>query len=156
MLKKTNLSDKELLEFILGSFEYARQYLKYFSEDKFEKDLKTKDAVCYRMYKIGIATGALSEKIKNRHTNFPWTLYSIWEYEHSPEVIWDLIKRPQKVNGNFDSLLDLFSQLEIIYFKEFFPEKLKLKQSKTKETQLSTEYKYPIKTSHSIWTVKNK
>ena len=37
MLKKTNLSDKELLEFILGSFEYARQYLKYFSEDKFEK-----------------------------------------------------------------------------------------------------------------------
>ena len=63
MLKKTNLSDKELLEYILGSFELARHYLKYYNEDKFEKDLKTRDAVCYRMYNIGIATNFLSDKI---------------------------------------------------------------------------------------------
>ena len=156
MLKKTNLSDKELLEYILGSFELARHYLKYYNEDKFEKDLKTRDAVCYRMYNIGIATNFLSDKIKDSHPNFPWLLYNIWEHEHNPEVIWNLIRRPQKVNGDFDSLLDLFSQLEIIYFKEYFPEKLKSKQRKIKETQLSTDYKYPIKTSHSIWTVKNK
>lgn len=154
MLKKTTLSDKELLEYILGSLEYTRQYLKYYNEDKFEKDLKTKDAVCYRMYKIGVATNFLSDKIKKLHPNFPWLLYNIWEYEHNPEVIWDLNRKPQKMNGNFDSLLDLFSQLEIIYFKEYFPEKLMSKQSKVKESQLTTDFKYPIKTSHSIWTVK--
>jgi hypothetical protein len=155
MLKAQNLSDKELLGYILGSFEYIRQYLKDYSEDKFENDLKTQDAVCHRMYKISIAAKLLSVKIRNRHPNFPWYFYTIWDNEPNAEEIWDLFKEPQKENSDFDTLLDLFVELEIIYFKEY-PKKIKSRQSKIKETQLSRDNRYPIKTSRSIWTVKNK
>jgi uncharacterized protein with HEPN domain len=156
-MKKSSLTDKEVLEYILGSLELIKEYLKGVTYKKFENDLKIQDSVCHRMYCIGNAVEFLSNQIKDNHPNFPWELYRYWVHFHNdPDTIWQLAKENEEIIDDFDSIYSLFCKLEEIYFFEFFPKKTpKVEKSKT-QIAWSTDYKYPIKTEKSIWTVKKK
>lgn len=156
---KTNLSNKQLFEYILGSFEYILSYTENFTEKEFENDLLIQDAVYYRLQYIGIATKELSSNLGQKYVDFPWLFYLILD-ENPIEVIWELIN--SKSNSDFDSIKSLFNELEKLYFKEFPSNRTKQQSiKKTKELNkkkiiYTTDYKYPIKTSKSIWTVRKK
>lgn len=156
---RTNLSDKQLFEYILGSFEYILSYTENFTEKEFENELLIQDAVYHRLQCIGIAAKDLSSNLGQKYADFPWFFYLILD-ENPPEVIWELIN--SKSNSDFESIKSLFNELEKLYFKEFYPNKTKLtsikktKEPKKKKIIYTTDYKYPIKTSKSIWTVRKK
>lgn len=157
---KTNLTDKQIIEYILGSFEYIFSYTENCKEKDFENELLIQDAVYHRLQCIGIAVKDLSANFGQKHAEFPWAFYMILDI-NPPEVIWELIS--SKTNNNFGSIKSLFNELEKLYFKEFYPNQTKsttpikeTKEPKKKKIIYTTDYKYPIKTSKSIWTVRKK
>lgn len=135
-----------------------QDYLKNYTLAKFEKDIKIQDAVCYRMHCIGIAASDFSEEILTKHPDFPRDLYTIWAWYNNPWTIWDLAKAKHRKVDDFDSLSSLFSKLEEVYFLEYFPTRLKSKEEKkiNDEVSWSTDYQYPIKSNKSLWSVKKK
>jgi uncharacterized protein with HEPN domain len=153
---KTSLSEKALIEYILGSLEIVKEYLKNYTRKKFQADLKIQDAVCHRMYCIGVAATDLSTELKQKYSEFPWLLYIIWATDIPLETIWDLAKTKQKTNEDFGSLHSLYSKLEEIYLLEYYPSSINSKKKNINKILWSIDYQFPIKTKKSIWTVKNK
>lgn len=144
--------DKQYLEYILASLKLINQYLKGFSEEKFENAIKIQDAVSYRMICIGRGAVELSDELKSKYDTFPWYLYSCFSYDVDEVwVIWDLYIANKEKKSNFESINSLYNELEKIYIKEYFPEKIS-----NKEVKFDDDYKYPIKSKNSIWTVKSK
>jgi uncharacterized protein with HEPN domain len=153
--KKTTLDDKDIFKYILGSIELIYNYLENYTIEKYERDIMIQDAVCNRMHCIGIAASDFSKDITDKYPDFPWSFYEVWIIFNDPEIIWDLVRKNNDSDEDFESLKSYFSKLEEIYLMEYYPLDNKYKKrKKTKETPWSTDYKYPIKTSKSIWTVK--
>jgi uncharacterized protein with HEPN domain len=153
--KKTTLTDKEIFTYILGSLELIKDYLKNYTFEKYENEIMVQDAVINRMHCIEIAANDFSEELLNKYSDFPWFFYNMWTLLDNSEVIWDLVKVKHKTDDEFVSIDSYFSKLEELYFLEYYPPNNKYNNKKNrKETELSTNYKHPIKTSKSIWTVK--
>jgi hypothetical protein len=142
------LTDKERIEFALGSIKLISNYLRGVNEEKFENDMKTQDAVQYRMFCIGNAISSVSEKLKERHS-IHWDLYSILSFDNA-EVMFDLKQKDIENNESYESLKSLFNILYDVYRQEFSDVLNSEKKSYV------GDYEYPIKTKNSIWTVKNK
>lgn len=145
-----SISDKEHIGYILGSIEHILAWTSQHDEESFTKDIMTNDAVRFRLNCIGRAAKMISTDFKNSTSNFPWHLLIILECIDDPdEIIWEII------NGHdIGSLNESFSELENIYLKNFTSQK-EIK-SQSANNKLSLNYKYPITTKHSIWTVKKR
>ena len=152
-----NLSDEQLFTYVLGSFQYILSYTENCTEKEFENELFIQDAVSYRLVCIGHATQNLYSNLGQKYADFPWSLYFYID-ENPRDLIWELIS--SESDSDFDSIKSLFNELEQLYFEEFYPNKTntnkEIKRIKKKKIISSTDYKYPTKTSKSIWTVRKK
>lgn len=149
MKKITVNRDKEIIEFILISLKLINQYLKGYSEEKFENSIKIQDSVSYRMICISRGAVELTDELKSKYDTFPWYLYSCFSYDVDEVwVIWDLYVANKNNSNEFESINSLYRELEKIYIQEFQNEKVTIK--------FKNEYELPIRTKNSIWTVKNK
>lgn len=157
MSKHFTPSDKDIFEYILGSFELVWGYLKDCTFSQFETDIKTQDAVSHRMQCVGIMSLKFSESIKNKHSDFPWGLYDIWAFEYNSNFIFEFAKDESWEEGEFDSLESLYKELEKLYLSEYNLENKAFRvEYKCQDKFLTNDYKYPISSSKSIWVVKNK
>ncbi|MBS1551081.1 MAG: DUF86 domain-containing protein [Bacteroidetes bacterium] len=66
------LNDEAYLMDILESAKIAVNYLKDISLEKFEKDLKTQDAVIRRLEIIGEASSKVSDETQNNYSEVSW------------------------------------------------------------------------------------
>ncbi len=144
----SKLSDKERIEFALGSIKLVSNYLNGVSEDKFYSDFKIQDAIQYRMCCIGNAIESVSKNLKEKYS-IHWELYIIFRIDDA-EVIFELKQKDNESNVPYESLKSLYNILFEVYSKEYTDLK------EVHKNDLVTDYKYPIKTKNSIWTVKNK
>ncbi|SHF07323.1 hypothetical protein SAMN05444377_103169 [Flavobacterium fontis] len=142
------LTDKERIEFALGSIKLINHYLRGVNEEKFENDMKTQDAIQYRMSCIGNAINAVSEKLRERY-DILWGLYVVLNID-SAELMFQLKQKDKETNEPYESLKSLFNILYDVYRHEYSDVLDSEKKSYVED------YDYPIKTKNSIWTVKNK
>lgn len=64
--------DEAYLLDIFESAKIAVGYLKDYSLEQFEKDIRTQDAVIRRIEIIGEASSKVSEDTQNKYINIPW------------------------------------------------------------------------------------
>jgi len=143
-----NVEDENSIEYIIGSIDLIYEWFGHKSIEVFENDIKTTDAICTRLYYIGKAFGKLSDNTQQLVIEAEAGMLSLFFIEHfyDDETLWDIL------NG-YDGSPTLKSYSEVL--RSILLNKSI--QSKDKNTEiLSTDYKYSIKTSKSIWTVKNK
>jgi uncharacterized protein with HEPN domain len=57
---------------MLDAAERIRSYLVGFDEDAFYEDLRTIDAVCMNLVRIGEGAGELSDAVKTSAPHLPW------------------------------------------------------------------------------------
>jgi len=152
--KSNNLSNQELFKYALGSLQLINDYLKDYDEKSFSNNIMIQDAACYRIKEVGNAIIDISDDIKDKHYNFDFYLYNSLSFGLCPTEIWHLYTNKSK--EDFDSLNSLFYHLEQIYFKEYIPKKIERITQPKQNFSWSTDYKYPIKTKNSLWTVQKK
>jgi uncharacterized protein with HEPN domain len=149
------MTNKDLIEYVLGSIEYLRDWTSNISLSDFENDLKTQDAVYFRLNQINYATSKISSDFKEKYSEFNWGFFHLATMpENECDVVWDNIHGYEHLNDSYEGLLDYYDDLEKYYLNEFFPEKLKTYRDK--EVKFTRDYKYPIVTNKSIWTVKKR
>lgn len=149
------MSNKDLIEYVLGSLEYIQNWTSKLSLSEFENDLKTSDAVNFRLNQINFAVSKISLDFKEKYSEFDWNLFHLATMpEEELDVIWGIIHGYKHLNDSYEGLFDYFEKLENCYLSEFFPEKLKAYREK--ELKFTRDYKYPIVTNKSIWTVKKR
>lgn len=92
-------NDEAFLLDILESAKIAVIYLKDISLEKFEKDLKTKDAVIRRLEIIGEASSRVSDETQNKYSEVFWKKMKgmrnllIHEYNYiDTDIIWETVK----------------------------------------------------------------
>jgi|SRR5690606_9475467 len=149
------MTNKELIKYILGSIEYIQNWTSNLSLSEFENDLKTSDAVNFRLGQINLALSKISSDFKEKYSEFDWVLFHVATMPESElDVVWDIIHGDKHLGDSYEGLFDYFEKLEECYFNEFFPENLKTYRAK--EVKFTRDYKYPIVTNKSIWTVKKR
>ncbi|KAA3606186.1 MAG: DUF86 domain-containing protein [Calditrichaeota bacterium] len=91
--------DETYLIDILDSAKIAVSYLENFSQEKFNSDYKTQDAVIRRLEIIGEASSKVSETGKEIYSDLPWREmksmrnFLIHEYDDVDfEVVWETVK----------------------------------------------------------------
>ena len=158
--QKLKKADQDRIKYIIEQIDSTLKLIKGYSFKRFEKNNKLKSEVRFILHKIGKS----GVKIKRRPFEgvFMWSLFSFIEwgqFDDDDEILWDLLKGYTHRGTKYESLKDYRDMLERIYkgeppipSKEF----LKRKQSENKKVEYITDYKYPTKTSKSLWTVKKK
>lgn len=153
----SKLTDKDLIYNVFVSYCRVKYYILGLSRSEFDIDIKARDAVAYNLSKIGIWSDRLSNEFKEKYSDFPWAWLGMLNNEFflSEEEIWEIIK--SKENG----ILIYFEQVEKMFVAENPDEAKKLEiRSNPNRTRdnvpLSTNYKYPIHSKSSQWTVKKK
>ena len=141
--------DKELIEGVLFCINQIEKYFKNHTEKSMEKDFMVQDAVLFRMALLGSFVSEISDNFKSKYDDFFWSI-SILKYE-GIETAWGLYEANNTNSEPFESFKSIYKELENIYIKEYFPEKIS-----NKEVKFDDDYKYPIKSKNSIWTVKSK
>lgn len=142
------LTDKERIEFALFSIKLINHYLRGINEEKFENDMKTQDAIQYRMSCIGNAISAVSEKLRERHA-IVWNLYIVLNID-SAKLMFQLKQKDKETNEPYESLKSLYNILYEVYEIEYIGVK------DTETERYIWDYDYPIKTQNSIRTVKKR
>lgn len=152
----SKLSDKDLIYNVYMGYCRIRYYMDGLSDAEFEKDIKTRDAVKYNLINIGRWSNRLSTDFKRKYSDFPFIITMLHlDGFFAEEELWELIKN--KANG----IIQYFVKVERIFAaenpseaKEFLiqnsPNRLK------DNVPLSTNYKYPIHSKSSQWTVKKR
>ena len=144
------MKNKEIFEYIFTSLDFIGKWRGNYTLEEFEKDLMLMDAISYRLYSIGIIAENINisklEKeeviVVNQLIEFK-TIFSNPNYKIS--LLSNLIFN--------DKLGELFGFIFNMIVEKFEP---KSKLELTKENKLSIDYKYPITTSNSIWTVRKR
>lgn len=134
-------------------------YTNGLSEDSFNNDIKIQDAVAYCILRFGIAASKLPKEIYSKYySEIDWCLFQMLrELSCSPsEDIWQII---------------FAEEIGLLCNKKKIEEILRIENGENLDTNDSSSprktnknnsnvwdanYKYPIKTKSSIWTVKKK
>jgi uncharacterized protein with HEPN domain len=157
MNEKKTIPTSDLLVFILGSIEILLSYIEIRENESKIKEMLTIDALCYRVLSIGQACNWLSDSFVEKQNKIPFKLWRhLSEYNMILEEDIDYI-----VNGDskYEGIADFFTQIEEIYLSEYQvskPKKQKKIEEHRKNVEWSRDYKYPITTKNSIWTVKKR
>jgi len=152
----SKLSDKDLIYNVHLGFCRVIYYMHGLSSSDFYNDIKTQDAVKYNLGKIGIWSSKLKELYPAKYSEFPWYITMLnMEGFFAEEELWEIIK------GKENGILLYFDQIEKMFVAEN-PEEAKEFQIRNSlnriidNVQLSTNYKYPIHSKSSQWTVKKR
>lgn len=116
MKRKNYLYIKDIIEAI-GKIE---EFIQDMNFDKFVQDDKTASAVIRKLEIIGEATKHLSEDVKKRFENIPWTAMAktrdkIIHFYHGVdyEIIWKIIKEElPNIKQSFQEIYDLLIREE--------------------------------------------
>jgi hypothetical protein len=144
------MTNKEIFENVFTSLEFISQWCKNYTKNDFEQNLMLMDAVAYRLYSIGTIAEKIniSEldnneiKLVNRLIEFK-NVFSNPDYKVS--MLGDLV---------YDNQLgEIFRLVFFLLLEKYEPN---AKIVSVEKEKLSRDYKYPIKTSDSIWTVKKR
>lgn len=124
-------------------------YTKGLTETEFYNDPKVRDAVSFCIMNLGYAISKLSDNIRNEYIKDSLSFFTIFQKlgTFGDEELWEMLK--DKENG----LLNHSKRIKEMYDYEC-NEKKKPNQIIKSKIEFTTDYKYPIKTSSSIWTVK--
>lgn len=144
------MTNKEIFEFIYTSLNFIGEWIKNSYVEEFEQNLMLMDAVAYRLYNVGIVAENIDfsklEKdeivVFNKLIEFK-NIFSNPNFKTS--FLSDLIFS--------DKLGKLFGQIFFMLVEKSEPSH---KIGSVEKNKLSRDYKYPIITSNSIWTVKKK
>ena len=147
---KSKMNNKEIFENVFTSLDFISQWCKNFTKNDFEQNLMLIDAVAYRLYSVG----TIAEKINisklekdeinlvNRLIEFK-TIFSNPDFKIS--MLGDLV---------YDNQLGEIFRLVFFFLLEKYEPNSKIVS--VEKDKLSRDYKYPIITSNSIWTVKKR
>lgn len=144
------MKNKEIFEYIFTSLDFIGKWRENATLEEFENNLMLMDAISYRLYSIGVIAENINisklEKeeviVVNQLIEFK-IIFSNPNYKIS--LLSSLIfnnKLGELFGFIFNMIVDKYEQ--------------KSKLELTKENKLSRDYKYPITTSNSIWTVKKR
>lgn len=157
------LSDKDLIYNVYLFYLRIKYDLKGISRIQFENNKLLTDATKYRLIQIGINSSKLSEKFTKRYPSFPWYWITALDTEgyFDDSVLWDVIKsRENGIMKYFDQITKIFIIENPEEAKEFNLEIKPLTKkdlsSNKKDLSLSKDYKYPIHSKSSLWTVEKK
>ena len=152
----SKLSDKNLIYNVYVGFCRIKYYMQCLSNSEFEEDIKTRDAVKYNLINIGMWSNRLSTDFTVKYSDFPFLITMLhMNGFFDEEELWELIKN--KENG----IMQYFDKVEKIFAAEN-PDEAKEFQIRNSPNRirdnvpLSTNYKYPIHSKSSLWTVKKK
>lgn len=158
--QKFKKADLDRIKYILEQMDNTLNLIKGYSFKRFEKNNSLKTDVRLLLHKIGKS----GVKIKKRPYAgvFMWNLFTFIEwgqFDEDDEFLWDLLKGYTYKGTRHESLADYRNMLGNIY--EGKPpiatkKGLKVEQLDDKKVEYITDYKYPTKTSKSLWTVKKK
>lgn len=144
---------KEILGYILGSIQFIEEWTKNHNQNTFMKDIKTRDAVTNRLKLIGVFASRLDGALMKKYKYIPWNLFIVLESIDivDYEDIWFLLKKG--IDG--EGLLKLSQNLNEIYEHEILGVPFKVVEIDS-DRKWTRDYKYPIVTKNSIWTVELK
>lgn len=149
----TNEKDKKLLFDIFLSFCRLKYYIEDTTASKLKKDVKTRDAIGYNLRIMGELVDKLSSDFREKHYRIAWSLLVLFRipFFYAESEIWSILK--DEDNG----ILNDFDKLAEIYKVEY-PDEWKeyMNHARENDLSLSTNYKFPIHSKSSIWTVKKK
>jgi uncharacterized protein with HEPN domain len=146
-------SNKDAIFYILGSIQLITNWIKGHNQESYVSSIKVRDATIYRLKEIRYWSSKIDDDFKIKYEKFPWFLFSSFLFIDHLEYdeIWQLIKKGIDGKG----LYKLAVLLEEIAGHEFQGKKIKSKEL-TGELEWSRDYKYPITTKKSLWTVEKK
>jgi hypothetical protein len=141
-----------------------KYYLVGITRDQFEEDPKTRDAVRYCLYIMGKSLEGITNKILKEYPGFPpWLkLVLCLDGGYGEDELWDVLKDSEVGVMRYFNKFERMYELELLSTSEAEKQKLKLfttfedKVATKKDLSLDTNYKYPVTTKRSIWTVKKK
>jgi hypothetical protein len=144
------MKNQEIFEYIFTSLDFIGKWRKNSTLEEFENDLMLMDAISYRLYSIGIIAENINiSKLEKEEVIVVNQLIEFKIIFSNPNYKISLLS-----NLIFsDKLGELFGFIFNMIVEKFEP---KSKLELTKENKLSRDYKYPITTSNSIWTVKKR
>ena len=147
----SKLNDKDYIENIHLAYIRINYYLSGMTESEFNEDPKTRDAISYCLLKLGKSISALSIEIRDSYNGFPSIIGLYGEMNNfSDEELWEMLN-----NSEFGVLQysDFFNNM---YEGEINGKKKTKNIPENKKVEYVWDYKYPIRTKSSIWTVKKK
>ncbi len=161
MAKLTSLDH---LENIMVSLNRIAFYVSGLKETQFEDDIKTKDAV-YRCIEIlGFSSSQLPKELTGKYPQISWAMINMLCVQNcfSDDDLWSILHDQDfgllKYKAKIERILENEQEQLTVYKNS----KNKLSMPEIPEPTLNVKinltmnYKYPIKTSSSIWTVKKR
>jgi uncharacterized protein with HEPN domain len=144
------MKNQEIFEYIFTSLDFISKWRENSTLEEFENDLMLMDAISYRLYSIGIIAENINiSKLEKEEVIVVNQLIEFKIIFSNPNFKISLLS---SLIFN-DKLGELFSFILNIIVEKFEP---KSKLELTKANKLSRDYKYPIITSNSIWTVRRR
>lgn len=152
-LKMSKLNNKDYIYNINLCFIRIESYISGMTESNFDDDPKTRDAVSYCLLNLGKNYSELSTDMKKTYNGFS----SIIGMLHKPgcfaeEDLWEVLKNEDIGILQYSDLAQKMFDIEL-NGKKKTEQKIKTKAPKV---EYILDYKYPIRTKSSIWTVKNR
>ncbi len=143
------MTNKEIFENVFTSFDFIGKYCKNYTKSEFEENLILMDAVAYRLYSIGtVAENIIVSKLEKDEIILVNQLIEFKSVFSNPNfkirLLSDLV---------YDNQLgELFSRIFFLLIDKYEPNTKKA----VGKDKLSRDYKYPIISTNSIWTVKKR
>ncbi len=165
---KFNLNDSERIEYALNSIEAIYNWTESFTKEMFFSDVKTSDAVSFRLMCISLAITDLSSSFINSNFNSYERLILLDliipfnKLDFDNEMIWQRLIGSNEQNPlihDYYILNKMSPEMKTEYRNQKIQEYSTLKTSNSKKNKVVTfsdDFKYPIKSKNSIWTVKLK
>ena len=144
------MTNKEIFENVFTSLEYISHWCKDITKNDFEQNLMLMDAVAYRLYSVGtIAEKINISKLEKDEIHLVHRLIEFKNIFSNPDFKISMLG--ELVYDN--QLGELFRLVLFLLLEKYEPNAKVVSVGKDK---LSRDYKYPIITSNSIWTVKKR
>jgi uncharacterized protein with HEPN domain len=151
------LKDIDYLHNIHLGFCRIKYYTENISEEQLLADIKTQDALAYCFQQIAKNAQNLSSSFKKQNeleSQSDWVWLAMFDMEGfcGPEDYWEIIHdETQGLMKMYKHIRRIFNHGVEVADKTSGPS-----QKKVDDLPLTTNYKYPIHTRSSIWTVRKR
>ena len=147
---ESKMNNKEIFENVFTSLDFISQWCKNFTKNDFEQNLMLIDAVAYRLYSVGtIAEKINISKLEKDEIHLVSRLIEFKTIFSNPDFKISMLG--ELVYDN--QLGEIFRLVLFLLLEKYEPN---AKIVSVEKEKLSKDYKYPIITSNSIWTVKKR
>jgi uncharacterized protein with HEPN domain len=154
------LSDQDRIHNICVAYSRIEEHISGVTKATFYLDQTTKDAIGYCLIVLGANVSRLSDSFKNQFDEFPGYISILRNYGvYNDDELWDVLK------GEDLGVMKYAKHFYTIMNLQRWPtsnEKMRSlfsshkTGSASRSLDLDRTYKYPIKTSRSLWTVRKK